>query len=100
MLYALLIHAPSSKPNPKPPLRSARPSEIMRPVSVTTPAPMMTPRIPSSGLFESSLGIAAAADCAIRIGGTAMVDEAIGLFHQWRVRTVTTAESPGRNFDV
>src|SRR5215470_14439058 len=77
MLKALLIHEPSSKPNPRLPLRSARPSEIMRPVRVTTPAPMMTPRIPSKGLFEISLGIAAAVACAIRMGGTAMVDEAI-----------------------
>src|SRR5215470_10428442 len=51
----------------------------MRPVSVTTPAPVITPRIPSNGLFESPLGIAAAAVCATRIGllpGTAM-EEAI-----------------------
>jgi len=41
---------------------------------------MITPRIPISGLLESSPGIAAAADCAIRIGvfpGNAMLDEAI-----------------------
>jgi len=34
MLYAVPIHAPSSKPIPRLPLRSARPNASMRPVSV------------------------------------------------------------------
>src|SRR5271163_3274353 len=69
MLKALLIHAPSSKPIPRWPFRSASPSEIMRPVSVTIPAPMITPRIPSNGLFESSEGATAASPCATCSGG-------------------------------
>src|SRR5277367_5822620 len=55
------------------------PREIMRLVSVTTPAPVTTPRIPSSGLVETSAGIAAAADRAISIGDgrTVMLEAAI-----------------------
>ena len=53
----------------------------MRLVSVTTPAPVTTPRIPSSGLLETSAGIAAAAARAIPIGDgrIVMVDAAIGV---------------------
>src|ERR1700720_411807 len=52
----------------------------MRLVSVTTPAPVTTPRIPSSGLVETSAGIAAAAARAICIGDgrTVMLEAAIG----------------------
>jgi len=52
----------------------------MRLVRVTTPAPVTTPRIPNSGLVETSAGIAAAAARAICIGDgrTAMIEAAIG----------------------
>src|SRR5271157_2902826 len=53
---AVPIHAASSNPNPWWPLKSGIPSEIMRLVSVTVPAPIRTPRIPSRGLFDSSEG--------------------------------------------
>src|SRR4030095_5331577 len=46
-------------------LRSARPRVIMRPVSVTIPAPSTTPRIPTRGRFESSEGIPPATFLAI-----------------------------------
>src|SRR5271155_1602923 len=51
----------------------------MRLVSVTTPAPVTTPRMPSNGLVETSAGIAAAAARAICIGDgrTAMLEAAI-----------------------
>src|SRR6266403_5100966 len=50
----------------------------MRLVSVTTPAPVTTPRIPSSGLVETSAGIAAAARAiSIGDGRTAMLEAAI-----------------------
>jgi hypothetical protein len=53
----------------------------MRLVSVTTPAPVTTPRIPSSGLLETSAGIAAAAVRAISIGDGRIVElEAAILF--------------------
>ena len=71
----------------------------MRPVSVTMPAPIMTPRIPSRGLFERSAGIAPAVACAICIGvgrGTAIVDAAIVDSNQCLVRTVAITERPGR----
>src|SRR4029077_1005077 len=57
------------------------PREIMRLVSVTTPAPVTTPRIPSSGLLETSPGLAAAAVRAMSIGDgrTAMLEAAIGV---------------------
>src|ERR1700690_3977426 len=59
------------------PLKSAKPREIMRLVRVTTPAPVTTPRIPSSGLVETSEGIAAAAARAICIGdGRTVIGEA------------------------
>src|ERR1700690_347253 len=44
------------------------PREIMRLVSVTTPAPVTTPRIPSSGRAETSAGTAAPTARAISIG--------------------------------
>src|SRR5271155_4836257 len=50
---------------PRLPFRSAVPSVSMRPVSVTIPAPMTTPKIPSSGLCESSDGKPAAIALAI-----------------------------------
>src|SRR3984893_5329506 len=55
------------------------PREIMRLVSVTTPAPVTTPRTPSRGLLETSAGIAAAAVRAISIGDgrTVMLGAAI-----------------------
>src|SRR6202142_65027 len=65
---AVLIHALSSYPNPWRPLKSEMPREIMRLVSVTTPAPVTTPRIPNSGLVETSAGIAAAVARAMSIG--------------------------------
>src|SRR6266850_7044516 len=64
------------------------PREIMRLVSVTTPAPVATPRIPSSGLLETSAGIAAAAVRAMSIGdGRTVMLEAI------RVRLPFRADS-------
>src|SRR6266850_5484387 len=76
---AVPIHALSSYPNPWSPLKSGMPREIMRLVSVTTPAPVTTPRIPSSGLVETSAGIAAAAVRAISFGDgrTVMLEAAI-----------------------
>src|SRR6266481_2585845 len=77
---AVAIHALSSYPNPWRPLKSGRPREIMRLVSVTTPAPVTTARIPSSGLVETSAGIAAAAARAISTadGRSVMLEAAIG----------------------
>src|ERR1700756_2166139 len=76
---AVPIHALSSYPNPWIPLKSGRPRVIMRLVSVTTPAPVTTPKIPSSGLVETSAGIAAAAARAISTaeGRIVMVEAAI-----------------------
>src|SRR5271157_824199 len=50
----------------------------MRPVRVTSPAPMMTPRIPNKGLVETSEGIAAAASsaCWAGVGGRVTTVEA------------------------
>src|SRR5882762_5571613 len=78
---AVPIHALSSYPNPWRPLKSAKPREIMRLVSVTTPAPVTTPRIPSRGLVETSEGIAAAAARAISMaeGRIVMLEAAISL---------------------
>src|ERR1700756_2488531 len=74
---AVTIHALSSYPNPWRPLKSGMPREIMRLVSVTTPAPVTTPRIPSNGLVETSAGIAAPAARAISVGeGRTMMLEA------------------------
>src|SRR6202035_504787 len=57
------------------------PREIIRLASVTTPAPVTTPRIPNSGLVETSAGIAAAAVRAISIGdGRTVMLEATILF--------------------
>src|ERR1700731_4675724 len=55
------------------------PREIMRLVSVTTPAPVTTPRIPSSGWAETSAGTAAPTARAISIGDgrTATLEAAI-----------------------
>src|SRR5580692_3999624 len=80
ILNALPIQAPSSKLIPTWPFRSAVPKVIMRPASVTIPAPMITPRMPSSGLFERSAGPAATKACAIcaEVGcGTTVVEAAI-----------------------
>src|SRR6266581_7323667 len=57
------------------------PREIMRLVSVTTPAPVTTPRIPSSGCAETSVGTAAPTARAISIGdGRTVTLEAAILF--------------------
>src|SRR5258706_8337777 len=57
------------------------PREIMRLVSVTTPAPVTTPRIPSSGWVETSAGTAAPTARAISIGdGRTVTLEAAILF--------------------
>jgi len=57
------------------------PREIMRLVSVTTPAPRTTPRIPSSGWAETSAGTAAPTARAIPIGdGRTVTLEAAILF--------------------
>src|SRR5258708_38972500 len=55
------------------------PREIMRLVSVTTPAPVTTPRIPSSGWAETSAGTAAptARAISIRDGRTVTLETAI-----------------------
>ena len=70
----------------------------MRLVSVTTPAPVTTPRIPSSGLVEVSAGIAAATARAIStgFGRSVLLEAAICLAHSL-VRTVAITESPGRS---
>src|SRR5437899_10590288 len=57
------------------------PREIIRLVSVTTPAPVTTPRIPSSGCAETSAGTAAPTARAIPIGdGRTVTLEAAILF--------------------
>jgi NAD(P)-dependent dehydrogenase (short-subunit alcohol dehydrogenase family) len=102
-LNALAIQAPSSKPIPTFPLRSAEPRDNRRPASVTIPAPMTTPRIPSSGLWDKSDGRAAT------IGGGLpgrLVEEIVMVVAlmiycaYFLVRTFTTTDSPGRNWDV
>src|SRR4051812_16410626 len=62
------------------PLKSASPRPSMRPVSVTSPAPVITPRIPSRGRVDTSDGMAAAAARAMSIadGRTVMFEAAIG----------------------
>jgi hypothetical protein len=59
----------------------------------------MTPRIPSSGLFESCCGITAAVALATwnGVGRSVIVDEAIVRSNQCLVRTVAITERPGRN---
>src|SRR5258708_2389929 len=80
-LKALSSQAPSSKLMPTCPFKSARPRVSMRPVRVTSPAPMTTPRIPRRGLVETSDGMAAAAPRAMSagVGRTAML-EAVMIF--------------------
>src|SRR5258708_17031702 len=57
------------------------PREIIRLVSVTTPAPITPPRIPSSGWAETSAGTAAPTARAISIGdGRTVTLEAAILF--------------------
>src|SRR5262249_45149129 len=76
----LLSHAPSSKPIPRWPFRSGTPSVIIRPVSVTIPAPVITPKIPSSGDLESSDGADVAiarTSCAGPGRGSVVVEAAI-----------------------
>src|SRR5713101_6921818 len=81
MSKAVPIHALSSYPNPWRPLKSGMPREIIRLVSVTTPAPVTTPRIPSSGCAETSAGTAAPTARAISIGdGRTVTLEAAILF--------------------
>src|SRR5277367_2118146 len=55
------------------------PRESIRLVSVTTPAPVTTPRIPSSGLLETSAGTAEPTARAMSIadGRTVMLEAAI-----------------------
>src|ERR1700745_577162 len=82
MLNALLIQAPSSKPIPTLPFRSAKPSVSNRPATVTMAAPSNTPAIPSSGLFDKSSGRADPLDRELSVGfptGTAMEDALIDL---------------------
>jgi hypothetical protein len=77
------------------------PREIMRLVSVTIPAPVTTPRIPSSGLVEVSAGIAAATARAIStaVGRSVLLEAAIYVLAHSLVRTVAITESPGQNCD-
>src|SRR5882724_7748295 len=78
---AVPIHALSSYPNPWRPLKSGMPREIILLVSVTIPAPTTTPRIPSSGLLETSAGTAAPTARAMSIGdGRTVTLEAAILF--------------------
>src|ERR1700740_764505 len=82
-LKALEIHAPSSNPIPTFPLRSAKPSVSNRPVRVTIPAPSTTPTIPSSGLWDRSVGSAASpggGDACGRLGRKGMDVALIGFF--------------------
>src|ERR1700735_1847795 len=61
---------------------------------------MMTPRIPSNGLFDSSDGATPARPFAICAGGgkrTAMVEEAIARSNHCLGRTVGITERPGHN---
>src|SRR5260370_37058719 len=74
-LNELEIQAPSSNPIPTFPFRSAKPNVSNRPVTVTIPAPSTTPRIPSSGLWDKSIGnVAAPGDAAAggRFAGNGM----------------------------
>src|SRR5262245_54371302 len=61
------------------PLKSARPRVSMRPVRVTSPAPVTTPRIPNRGRVETSDGMAAAVARAMSTadGRTVMLEAAI-----------------------
>src|SRR5260370_18605602 len=95
MSKAVPIHALSSYPNPWRPVKLGMQREIMRLVSVTTPAPVTTPRIPSSGLLETSAGIAAAAARAISIGDgrTVMVEAAIRVRSPFRADSCNHRES-------
>src|SRR5271156_6507355 len=75
------------------------PSEIIRLVRVTTPAPVTTPRIPSNGLLESVAGTAPAiprASCPGLGCGRAIEEADILRSDQRLVRTVAITESPGR----
>src|SRR3954463_15976439 len=58
----------------------------MRLVSVTTPAPVTTPRIPSSGLVETSAGTAAAVARAISMAEGRIV----------RLEAAISSSSPSR----
>src|SRR5260370_35227176 len=53
MLSAVGIHEASSKPRPRAPRRSGRPTLIRRAFSVAIPAPRKTPRIPRYGSVAS-----------------------------------------------
>ena len=50
MLKAVVIHEASSTDNPNAPRKSGRPTLRSFPVSVTIPAPSMTPSVPMYGL--------------------------------------------------
>src|ERR1700733_3038187 len=78
-LKALSSQAPSRKLMPTCPFKSARPRLSIRPVRVTSPAPVTTPRIPSKGRVDTSDGIAAAAARAISTadGRIVMVEAAM-----------------------
>jgi hypothetical protein len=67
----------------------------MRLVSVTTPAPVTTPRIPNRGLVETSAGIAAATVRAIAAGDgrSTMLEAAIGVRLSFRADSRNHRES-------
>src|SRR5450432_3515577 len=71
------------------------PREIMRLVSVTTPAPVTTPRIPSSGRAETSAGTAAPTARAMSTGAgrSVMLEAAIGVRLPFRADSCNHRES-------
>jgi hypothetical protein len=73
-LNAVPIHAPASTPMPRCPRRSGRPSDRNRAASVAMPAPMLTTRMPSSGLCERSAG---SADASARVASGFIVPLAV-----------------------
>ena len=81
------------------------PSVSIRPVSVTIPAPITTPNIPTTGDCESSAGktpAMARAICALLGAGNVLGCVAMGALGflvcpYGFVRTVATTLSPGRN---
>ncbi len=82
-LKALEIQAPSSNPTPTFPFKSAKPNVSNRPVTVTIPAPSTTPRIPSSGLCDKSIGRVAVTEDGTaegRFAGNGMDVALISLF--------------------
>src|SRR6267378_4618887 len=69
----------------------------MRPVSVTRPAPMITPNIPTRGRVEIADGIAAAVARAISagVGGRVVIAVDAMMVRYRLVRTVASTERPG-----